>query len=869
VAGRGTLLAAMDSGKRTFYLGRYNCIEQLGTGPLGETYRAKIYGVAGFEKQFAVKRLHPQLSEDESFVARFVQAASAFAGLENSRIARVHEVNAQGAHYYIVVDLVRGLDVRKMLDLLRQRGEALAPDIAMTIAADVAESLEYAHGRTALLPTGVLHLGLTAASVMTTYDGEVKLVDFGLTAALVRPGWSNDDVLTPTLAYLPPEVWRGEGFDGRADVFSLGVLLHEMVGGSRVFLSDQAAELRGMIESGPPSPPAADPRLQQIITRALQPDPGQRFASAAEMRAALEAIVGGRMERARADLGTLVRRLAMPRERRTGAFASVTLSSDVAGALTPLGAGGKQPPPIPGSARPWAPPVPKPPIGPLLSPVPLHNTIAGIGPDDVTVAGEAVPASPGPPTEPAMSTVADDAETRRVPRDDEETNRLPRTDAAEVAAKARPVPPELPVTAGPPPVPAAAAGPPPVPVAAANDNSNRIELVAMPATDQEALPPPIPTSQTADDAVTNVAARPTEASGTVHVAEAPEESWTPLPLAAPPPSPPPTFASGFEVRAEPMERPRSSVPGTRLPPRNTTNRVIVGGIAALATLGVAAVYVGLTMGRRPDEKPTIAAVQGTTPSGLTAGPETKTEPSEPTKPPEEATPTPPRAADPSLAAGTATQRPPTEQGATRQPAVAEPRATGGVRSATGPATGTAQAGATSEPAEPGATKPATGAAIAANPAKPPAAAAGAFTIASTPAGAAVFVDGEARGSTPVQLDVSEGRHKLVVAGEHQKLIKRDVEVKAGGRLELTLEPARLPSELSGHAGLKVRCHSQGELRILVDGTDTGLSCPNDERISVAPGTHKIGLYSPRTDATHEVDHEVVDASHSTRVYVKF
>src|ERR1700750_1168441 len=111
----------MDPGKRTFYLGRYNCIEQLGTGPIGETYRAKIYGVAGFEKQFAVKRLHPHLSEDESFVARFVQAASAFAGLENARIARVHEVNAQGAQYYIVVDLVRGLDVRKMLDLLRQR----------------------------------------------------------------------------------------------------------------------------------------------------------------------------------------------------------------------------------------------------------------------------------------------------------------------------------------------------------------------------------------------------------------------------------------------------------------------------------------------------------------------------------------------------------------------------------------------------------------------------------------------------------------------------------------------------------------------------------------------------------------------------
>src|SRR5437763_1448543 len=82
---------ATESGKRTFYLGRYNCVEQLGTGPLGDTFRAKIYGVAGFEKQFAVKRLHANLTADDPFVARFVPAASAFAALDHQRIARVHE----------------------------------------------------------------------------------------------------------------------------------------------------------------------------------------------------------------------------------------------------------------------------------------------------------------------------------------------------------------------------------------------------------------------------------------------------------------------------------------------------------------------------------------------------------------------------------------------------------------------------------------------------------------------------------------------------------------------------------------------------------------------------------------------------------
>src|SRR5262249_48434782 len=161
---------------RTFYLGRYNCVEPLGSGPLGDTFRAKIYGVAGFEKQFAVKRLHPHLCADEAFVARFVSAASAFAGLEHSRIARVHEVNAQGAHYYIVIDLVRGLDLKHVSELLHQRGEAVQPDLATLIGLDVAEALAHAHGRRNLLPGGVVHLGLTSQSVMATYEGDVRLV---------------------------------------------------------------------------------------------------------------------------------------------------------------------------------------------------------------------------------------------------------------------------------------------------------------------------------------------------------------------------------------------------------------------------------------------------------------------------------------------------------------------------------------------------------------------------------------------------------------------------------------------------------------------------------------------------------------------
>jgi hypothetical protein len=144
-----------------------------------------------------------------------------------------------------------------------------------------------------------------------------------------------------------------------------------------------------------------------------------------------------------------------------------------------------------------------------------------------------------------------------------------------------------------------------------------------------------------------------------------------------------------------------------------------------------------------------------------------------------------------------------------------------------------------------------------------------FAVASKPDGAALFVDGEPMGTTPAQLAVPPGRHTLVLLGEGRKMVKRTIEVVPGGRLEVPLDEAKLPSETAGDAGLKVRCKTHGELRILVDGEDSGRTCPNDERINVAPGTHKIGLVSARTGETHELEREVTEGNNSTRVYVTY
>src|SRR4051812_34966243 len=116
---------------RSFYLGRYNCVEELGSGPRGDTFRAKTYGVAGFEKQYALKRLHADLCADPAFVRRFVTAATAAAQLDHERLVRVQELNVQGAQYYLASDLVHGWDLRKFFDTVGEEGIKIPAEVAL------------------------------------------------------------------------------------------------------------------------------------------------------------------------------------------------------------------------------------------------------------------------------------------------------------------------------------------------------------------------------------------------------------------------------------------------------------------------------------------------------------------------------------------------------------------------------------------------------------------------------------------------------------------------------------------------------------------------------------------------------------------
>jgi hypothetical protein len=456
----------------------------------------------------------------------------------------------------------------------------------------------------------------------------------------------------------------------------------------------------------------------------------------------------------------------------------------------------------------------------VLSTVPTFNTLAGIGPDDQALVPIELVELPGKPTEKGMQTVHPE---------DAETNRRPRIPLQELAV-------------GPPP---------PAPPAASVTET------------MTAAPPPPPEHALAPSSASSAAASAGMAgtNGAASKSEA-ESSWSPPPLTPPPPSPEPAFAKHNAERPEPVEPALSTVPGATLPPRRAGSRAVLGIVVLLAAAGGLAIYFGLSGSVRTAGE-AESANRATSPGGNAAGETTVAQelPSHAQEPKEAAQAAPRKTATPAAPGPT-------------PPAAPPPTATGPGASPT-TASPTTAPSPTPTPAAPPVVanpRPAPSPSAPATPSATPSSAppiAGAFEIISTPPGAALFVDGEPQGVTPAQLPLTPGAHKLVVAGEGQMLLKRDVEVKPGARLELTLDPAKLPAAVAGSAGLKVRCKSHGEVRIFVDGADSGRGCPNDERIAVAPGPHKIGLYSVRTGEMHEVEHEVTEGDHSTRVYVKY
>lgn len=270
---------------------RYEILRSLGRGGMAEVLLARRHGAGGFSRPVALKCIQPDLELDEPTRKRFVEEAGLQGLCHHPSIAEAYDLIDVGGRYYLVLEYVDGTSARELIRMARERGKPLSEGLACYVVASVADALHHAHTRSGPdgAPLGLVHRDVSSANVMVTTSGQVKLLDFGIAfARLSGRAKTRTGLVRGTVAYLSPEQALGLPLDGRSDLFSLGLVLVELLTGRRVFEQDGgeivtaqaiAASEPGAVKEATRSLPRA---LQRLCLKALARKPENRFSDGAE-----------------------------------------------------------------------------------------------------------------------------------------------------------------------------------------------------------------------------------------------------------------------------------------------------------------------------------------------------------------------------------------------------------------------------------------------------------------------------------------------------------------------------------------------------------------------------------------------------------
>lgn len=284
--------------------GPYELVEQIGSGGMAEVHRARALD-AGFDRPLALKLIRPQLCDDDTWVRMFTDEARLMAQLHHPNIVQVFDFGEVDGRYYLAMELVDGADLGWLIDNL-DPGNPIPVSIGVYIALEVCRGLAHAHGKRG--PDGQLlnlvHRDISPPNVLVSWEGEVKLTDFGIAKARRRAVETTQGKIKGKFAYMAPEQVRGEPLDLRTDLFALGALMHELLTGKPLFQEGSpAATIRKVMHAPVPPPsqqnPLVPPELDAIVQRALSRDPPLRYQTADALYADLLAC-------ARATTGTLL-----------------------------------------------------------------------------------------------------------------------------------------------------------------------------------------------------------------------------------------------------------------------------------------------------------------------------------------------------------------------------------------------------------------------------------------------------------------------------------------------------------------------------------------------------------------------------------
>ncbi len=278
--------------------GKYELLERIATGGMAEIYRAVSSSVGGFRKQVALKRILPHLSSDEEFVSLFVSEAKLAVELSHSNVVQILDFGRVEDTYYLAMELVDGRDLTEVLMKQARLGATLPLEAVCYLLAEVCRGLEYAHTRCGPdgRPLGIVHRDVSPHNVLVSYDGEIKLTDFGVAKARSRVAEERPGALLGKYAYMSPEQARGDDVDARSDVYSAGVTLFESLTGRRLFYhEDPQLTLQRVRRPSvvPPSSyrPEIPAALDRIVMSALAPRADDRTPSARALATELQSFL--------------------------------------------------------------------------------------------------------------------------------------------------------------------------------------------------------------------------------------------------------------------------------------------------------------------------------------------------------------------------------------------------------------------------------------------------------------------------------------------------------------------------------------------------------------------------------------------------
>ncbi|MBX7101339.1 MAG: serine/threonine protein kinase, partial [Myxococcaceae bacterium] len=272
-------------------IGRYVVTRKLAEGGMAELYLAKATGPDGFAKDVVIKQIRTFLASDEGFIEMFKAEARLASRLNHANIVQIFDFARHEDTYYLAMEYVQGASLWDLRKRCREHQVAFPPIVAAELCAQVARGLHSAHSLTERgKPLNLVHRDVTPHNVLLSFEGAVKLTDFGIAKAgtsATAPG-----MLKGKFAYMSPEQARGEAVDARTDVFALGVVLWELLTGQRLFEGDSdVAVLRAVQEAPIRRPNALNPEVSEelcdVVLRALERDPARRYQSALEFERSL------------------------------------------------------------------------------------------------------------------------------------------------------------------------------------------------------------------------------------------------------------------------------------------------------------------------------------------------------------------------------------------------------------------------------------------------------------------------------------------------------------------------------------------------------------------------------------------------------